>query len=85
TWERQPEKDCYFRLPGVDGAEQPWLWELVHRPSGLGVRERSKLRVAAAAVWGKGHVVSPEMFVEVKLAPGERQSWTRVYEFFKRM
>ncbi|MEK5163081.1 hypothetical protein NYE69_12180 [Paenibacillus sp. FSL R5-0527] len=85
TWERQPEKDFYFRLPGVDGAEQPWLWELVHRPSGLGVRERSKLRVAAAAVWGKGHVVSPEMFVEVKLAPGERQTWTRVYEFFETM
>ncbi|MGZ7441697.1 hypothetical protein [Paenibacillus sp. TH7-28] len=85
TWDLQPEKDFYFRLQGFDRSEQPWLWELVHRPSGLGVRERSKLRVAAAAVWGKGHVVSPEMFVEVKLAPGERQTWTRVYEFFKRM
>lgn len=83
TWERQPEKEFYFRLPEFDGAEQPWLWELLNRPSGLGVRERSKLRVAAAAVWGKEHVVSPEMFVEVKLAPGERKTWTRVYEFFK--
>lgn len=83
SWKRQPEKEFYFRLPGFDGGQYPWLWELMHRPSGAAVREMSRVNVAAAAVWGKGHVISPEMFVEVKLAPGERQTWTRIYEFFK--
>ncbi|MGG6312449.1 hypothetical protein [Paenibacillus macerans] len=81
SWERRPIKDFYFRLEGFDGQAYPWLWELRHRPSGAVVRERSRLSVSAAAVWGHGHVISPEMFVEVNLAPGERTSWTRIYEF----
>lgn len=81
TWERRPEKDFYFRMDTFDGRETPWLWELRHRPSGLTVRELSKLPLSSAAVWGHGHVISPEMFVAVHVAPGERQSWTRTYEF----
>lgn len=81
TWERRPVKDFYFRMDTFDGRETPWLWELRHRPSGLTVRERSKLPLSSAAVWGHGHVISPEMFVKVHIAPGERQSWTRIYEF----
>lgn len=82
TWVRKPTKSFYFRLPGFEGAEVPYLWELIHTPSGAGVRERSKFAVSGVAVWGEGHVISPEMFYEVKLAPGERKSWARIYEFF---
>lgn len=81
TWERRPEKDFYFRMNPIDGRDYPWLWELRHRPSGLAARERSQLPLSSAAVWGHGHVISPEMFVAVQVAPGERQSWTRIYEF----
>lgn len=81
TWDRRPEQDFYFQMPSFDGRKTPWLWELQHRPSGLTVRERSKLPLSSAAVWGHGHVISPEMFVAVHVAPGERQSWTRSYEF----
>ncbi|WP_339820965.1 hypothetical protein MKZ15_07255 [Paenibacillus sp. FSL R7-0216] len=81
TWERRPEKDFYFRMDHFDGREVPWLWELTHHPSGLTVRELSKLPLSSAAVWGHGHVISPEMFFAVHVAPGERQSWTRIYEF----
>lgn len=81
TWGRRPEKDFYFRMTPFDGRETPWLWELKHRPSGLTVCERSKLPLSSAAVWGHGHVISPEMFVAVHVPPGERQSWTRSYEF----
>ncbi|WP_068786681.1 hypothetical protein [Paenibacillus phocaensis] len=81
TWERRPEKDFYFRMDRFDGREVPWLWELQHQPSGLSVRERSKLPLSSAAVWGHGHVISPEMFVAVHVVPGDQQSWTRIYEF----
>ncbi|MBM6997684.1 hypothetical protein IM700_018640 [Paenibacillus sp. DXFW5] len=81
TWERRPEKDFYFRMDHFDGRAVPWLWELTHHPSGLIVRELSKLPLSSAAVWGHGHVISPEMFFAVHVAPGERQSWTRIYEF----
>ncbi|MEK5475364.1 hypothetical protein NYE70_00265 [Paenibacillus sp. FSL R5-0407] len=81
-WDHTPKDPFYFRLPGFDGNKYPWIWELLHNPSGAGVREISRFHVSAAAVWGIGHVVSPEMFIEVKLAPGEQKTWSRVYEFF---
>lgn len=82
TWKRQPAQPFYFRLPGFDGSECPWLWEMLHRPSGVGIRELSKFSVASAAVWGIGHVISPEMFIEVNVEPGLTKTWSRVYEFF---
>ncbi|MEF2966881.1 hypothetical protein V3851_13645 [Paenibacillus sp. M1] len=81
-WSRTPDKPFYFRLPGFDGRRNPWMWELLHLPSGAGVRELSQFPVSSAAVWGEGHVISPEMFIEVNLAPGERKTWERVYHFF---
>ncbi|WP_334073856.1 MULTISPECIES: hypothetical protein [Paenibacillus] len=78
----QPQSPFYFRLPGFEGGRYPWIWELLHEPSGTGVRELSQFPVSKAAVWGEGHVVSPEIFIKVELAPGEEQRWTRIYEFF---
>ncbi|MNC44942.1 hypothetical protein D3C75_938710 [compost metagenome] len=81
-WHRNPDKPFYFRQEGFEGAKHPWLWEIIHLPSGVGVRELSSFSVYDVAVWGQGHVISPEMFIEVKLAPGEIKNWSRVYEFF---
>ncbi|MNF09338.1 hypothetical protein D3C80_2099780 [compost metagenome] len=81
-WLRNPEKPFYFQQKGFEGAKYPWLWELIHQPSGVGVRELSRFSVSDVAVWGQGHVLSPEMFIEVKVAPGERKNWSRIYEFF---
>ncbi|MNN53527.1 hypothetical protein D3C81_1682880 [compost metagenome] len=81
-WHRNPGNPFYFLHEGFEGAKHPWLWELIHQPSGVGVRELSNFSVSEVAVWGQGHVISPEMFIEVKVAPGERKNWSRVYEFF---
>ncbi|MNW39700.1 hypothetical protein D3C74_167920 [compost metagenome] len=81
-WRKKPDKPFYFRQEGFEGAKYAWLWELIHQPSGVGVRELSTFSVSDIAVWGQGHVISPEIFIEVKVAPGERKSWSRVYEFF---
>lgn len=78
----RPTAPFYFRLPGFDGGQYPWIWELLHEPSGTGVRELSQFPVSKAAVWGEGHVVSPEIFIKIELAPGEEKRWTRIYEFF---
>lgn len=82
TWRREPTKPFYFRLPGFEGDKVPWMWELLHTPSGAGVRELSQFNVSSVAVWGDRHVVSPEMFIDMKITPGERKNWARVYEFF---
>lgn len=83
TWAGKPKTPFYFHIDGFQNGMFSWLWELEHLPSGVGVREISAFPVSAAAVWGTGHVVSPEIFIQIDLAPGESQDWSRVYEFFR--
>ena len=81
SWNTTPSQAFYARIEDVeqpDGA----TWELVHRPSGIGVREWSDFKVKTIALWGLQHVVSPEVFIQVAVQPGETQCWTRKYEFF---
>lgn len=76
-----PEHPFYCRPLGfakTDAAQ----WELIHEPSGVGLREFDDFTPARVAVWGREHVISAEVFVPVDVQPGETQRWTRRYEFF---
>jgi hypothetical protein len=46
------------------------------------MREFDNFAPKSVAVWGVGHVISAEIFVEINLQPGEKQSWSRQFEFF---
>ncbi len=83
SWNKQPENDFYI-VPGGFKPVENHTWELLHKPSGVGVREISNFPIQKVAVWGKGHVISPEVFVAINIAPGQTQSWERVYEFFSK-
>jgi hypothetical protein len=76
-----PERPFYQRLLGFSVTSQP-QWELIHTPSGVGVREVDDFVPARVAVWGTSHVISTEIFVAIDLLPGETQTWSRRYEFF---
>ena len=76
--------DPFFigRLNGEKKA--PANWSLYHRGLGLGLQERGDFLASKINLWGWGHVISPEVFHEIRLAPGESSSWNRSYTFFKR-
>ena len=76
----RPEHPFYRRLVGLAQTAQP-QWELVHLPSGVGMRETDDFGPARMAVWGTTHVISAEMFVDIEVQPGETQTWTRRYTF----
>ena len=57
-------------------------WELVHLKSGSGVRETGSFPTRKVNLWGWTHVVSPELFTEVHVAPGNSAKWSRRYEVF---
>lgn len=80
-WEGTPQTDFYGIITG-ELDDEPWKWQLVHLPSGAGIRETSRISVSRFVVWGSAHVVSPELFVDISLMPGETMEWTREYEFF---
>jgi hypothetical protein len=82
TWSEEPDRSFYCKLSGWESPEAEFNWELVHKPSGTGVRESGDFPVARMALWGERHVVSPEVFVNISLLPHESKSWSRTYHFF---
>ncbi len=81
-WKFRPVKPFYCRLSGFSTTTEP-QWELVYEPDGVGVRELDDFSPARVALWGAGHVISAEVFIDIDLQPGESAAWTRRYEFFK--
>jgi hypothetical protein len=80
TWKYSPIHGFYARLLGAGQTAAP-QWELRHAPSQLRLSETVDFAPVRVALWGVDHVCSPEIFVQVRLDPGQSQSWQRVYEF----
>jgi hypothetical protein len=80
-WTGIPEQEFYCKLKGFPNNEEVY-WELHHKKSGIGMRETSHFPISIIAIWGTTHVVSPEVFIDIHLKPGEVQTWRRVYDFF---
>lgn len=70
-----------FFISHLNGNEQvPAYWELQHQELGVQIRELGSFRSTKVNLWGKAHVISPELFCPIKVQPGERQDWQRHFE-----
>lgn len=58
-------------------------WELVNLKSRIGIRLQGSFTTAKSNLWGWKQVVSPEMFFDIDLPPGESVEWSRTYEVFE--
>lgn len=76
SWKSIPESDFFFSNLGEMNT-----WKLENTASQVSINESLDFVPAYSNLWGKGHVISPEMFKEIDLAPGKTESWTRKYEF----
>lgn len=80
-WRHGPDGEFYARWSGFPRAGGH-RWELIHLPTGTGMAETDDFVPCRVALWGAAHVISPEVFIGISLAPGESMAWTREYEFF---
>lgn len=80
TWREVPGESFFCRLTGF-GPEPGLRWELLHKPSGLAMREYGDFPTAGLRLWGTSRVVSPEVFVRISLPPGEALAWSRRFVF----
>ncbi|HBR34930.1 MAG TPA: hypothetical protein DD734_09865 [Firmicutes bacterium] len=80
SWKFKPETDFYGSMQDFF-REQPHKWTLRHQPTKKAVSEESFFTPQRVALWGQGHVISPEVFIAIKVNPGERQQWSRNYTF----
>lgn len=57
-------------------------WELINRKSKIGIREKTSFQTNRVNLWGWRHVISPELFFDISIAPGTSTEWLRKYEMF---
>jgi hypothetical protein len=81
-WRANAESEFYWAPGGNYSKTSRDFWELTDTKSGVGMREECHFPLHGTAIWGKAHVVSPEMFIRIQLEPGEEMAWKRVYTFF---
>ncbi len=58
-----------------------YSWRLWREDSALSVQEHDDFAPVMAVIWGKRHVISPEMYTAFVLQPGESHKWTRTWTF----
>ena len=80
TLRGKPRKAFSARSSSFKQTDQP-TWEITHQPSGVDLREYDDFSPWRVAVWGAAHVVSAEVFIDLNVAAGKTQTWTRKYEF----
>jgi hypothetical protein len=78
-----PEREFYCQLKGYEHTKKV-RWELLHVPSQVGIWEASSFPVSRIAVWGASHVISPEVFIDIHLEPGEALAWSRQFGFISK-
>ncbi|WP_430813393.1 hypothetical protein [Carboxylicivirga sp. RSCT41] len=79
TWQCKPESDFFFEdISKV--ADSGNKWTLIDNQLKLALSEAVNFKPHKINLWGRAHVVSPELFKHIKLLPGETERWQRVFE-----
>jgi hypothetical protein len=77
-WTGPPTVPFYFGglRPGGEGGIG---WRLEHTGRHLAIEESVDFAVQRFALWGTGHVVSPELFRKIEVPAGDTARWSRSY------
>ncbi|MGB5435401.1 MAG: hypothetical protein WBM98_05870 [Maribacter sp.] len=57
-------------------------WELLHHKHKIGISETGSFKTNKVNLWGWKHVISPELFFQIYIQPGESTEWSRTYKVF---
>ncbi|GEN57209.1 hypothetical protein GCM10012290_18690 [Halolactibacillus alkaliphilus] len=82
TWPVVPDGDFYAHIE-MNEESAPYNWEVYHTQIKAGVRDLTRFTPSKMALWGRDHVVSPEVFIDIDLSPGETATWDRCYQFYR--
>ncbi|TLX74943.1 hypothetical protein E9993_11155 [Labilibacter sediminis] len=82
AWHQIPESDFFFEDIAIPQSKKI-NWTLIDEELKMGICEQVDFKPAKINLWGRGHVVSPEIFKSIKLKPGEQDQWQRQYKIFQ--
>jgi len=79
SWSHVPKSDFFFENI-AETLTDSGSWMLTDRQLHLSITERVNFKPHKINLWGRAHVVSPELFKNINLKPGETERWQRVFE-----
>jgi hypothetical protein len=79
----QSPKETFFfsNLSGSKNVDAQW--ELITRTSTIGISETGNFQTNKVNLWGGQHVISPELFFNIAIQPGQSTQWSRSYNVYK--
>lgn len=82
TFNGTPSEQFFFsNLSGSQKVDA--TWELLNMDARIGIREKGSFKTNKMNLWGWKHVVSPELFFDINLKPGDELKWSRTYTVFE--
>ncbi|MBR8534462.1 hypothetical protein KDU71_02740 [Carboxylicivirga sediminis] len=74
-----PQSDFFFEYIAEpsDGGQN---WCISDKQLNLSISESTDFKPCKINLWGRAHVVSPELFKNINLQPGATERWQRVFE-----
>ncbi|WP_411896136.1 hypothetical protein [Winogradskyella sp. A2] len=82
NFKSKPKSDFFFsNLSG--GKLVDAQWKLENLKNNIGISEKGDFKTNTINLWGTGHVISPELFIDINLKAGASKSWTRTYTIYE--
>ena len=79
TFNDSPKEQFFFsNLTGYKNVKPQW--ELKNLESKISISETGSFHTNKVNLWGWKHVISPELFIDVSIKPGQNANWTRDYK-----
>jgi len=77
-----PKEPFFFsNLTGSKNVDAQW--DLINLESKIGISETGSFQTNKVNLWGSKHVISPELFINIFIKPGQSADWTRTYSVYK--
>ncbi|MCA0133498.1 hypothetical protein [Winogradskyella alexanderae] len=81
-FKHKPESD--FFISNISGGKLVKAkWCLEDTKNKIGITEEANFKTNSINLWGCGHVISPELFIDINIAPSTSKSWTRQYSIYQ--
>jgi len=76
-----PKEQFFFsNLTGGENVDASW--ELINLKSNIGISETGNFKTSKVNLWGWKHVISPELFFNIEIEPGQSIEWHRTYKVY---
>lgn len=74
---------AFFISMALENRSVDAIWKLEHQDLKIGISEQGDFSTKAFHLWGCSHVISPELFIDLEVAPSETARWKRRFTLYQ--